>query len=131
VRILGSKARTFEISNHHYGLVTVAGLASGERHEYTVELDDDTVWPDPSAGYPPSAIATLSEGGPDRLIFGSCRLAYPHLQPFTLTPWQHDVGRGVDALADFGEHLRQLPSDQRPDLIPRLGDQVYSDELPP
>jgi hypothetical protein len=130
VRILGSKARTFEISNHHYGLVTVEGLASGERYEYTVELDGDTVWPDPSAEYPRSAIATLSDGGPVRLIFGSCRLAYPHSQPFTLAPQQHDVGRGVDALTAFGEHLRHLPPDQRPDLILHLGDQVYSDELP-
>jgi hypothetical protein len=130
VGILGSKARTFEISNHHYGLVTLAGLVSGERYEYTVELDGDAVWPDPAAGYPPSSIATLREGRPVRLIFGSCRLAYPHTRPFTLAPHQHEVGRGVDALTAFGEQLRHLPPDQRPDLILHLGDQVYSDELP-
>jgi hypothetical protein len=130
VRILASKARTFEISNHHYALVTIVGLASGERYEYTVELDGDTVWPEPGSGYPPSAIATLRERGPIRLIFGSCRLAYPHSRPFTLTPRQHEAGRGVDALTAFGEQLRHLPPDQRPDLILHLGDQVYSDELP-
>jgi PhoD-like phosphatase len=129
VGILGSKARTFEISNHHYGLVTVAGLASGERYEYTVELDGDTVWPDPGSSYPPSAIATLREGGPVRLIFGSCRLASPPSQPSGVAA-QHEVGRGVDALTAFAEHLRHLPPDQRPDLILHLGDQVYCDELP-
>jgi hypothetical protein len=130
VRILGSKARTFEISNHHYALVTIAGLASGESYEYTVELDGETVWPEPGSGYPPSAIATLRERGPIRLIFGSCRLAAPHSRPFTLAPHQHEAGRGVDALTAFGEQLRHLPPDQRPDLILHLGDQVYSDELP-
>ena len=130
VRVLGHSARTFEISNHHYALVTVSGLAPGERYEYTVELDGDSVWPEPGSSYPPSAIATLKERGPIRLIFGSCRLAYPHSRPFTLAPHDHEAGRGVDALTAFGEHLRHLPADQLPDLIVHLGDQVYSDHLP-
>jgi len=130
VGVLGCRARTFAVAGHHYALVRLGGLAPGTTTEYRVELDGDVVWPEPRSGYPPSAIRTLTGSGPIRVLFGSCRLARPHTPPYTLMPDQHDEGRGVDALAALGEHLRRAGPDELPDLILHLGDQVYSDEPP-
>jgi hypothetical protein len=130
VAVLGCRARTFTVAGHHYALVRLDGLAPGTSREYRVELDREVVWPQPGSGYPPSVIRTLAGSGPVRVLFGSCRLARPHTPPYTLTPDQHDEGRGVDALAALAERLRRGGPDDLPDLLLHLGDQVYSDEPP-
>src|SRR5438445_1169045 len=116
VDVLGRRANTFAVCGHHYALVRIGGLAPGTIHPYRVELDGETVWPEPGSGYPPCVIRTLSDGAPVRLLFGSCRLARPHAAPHTLTPDEHDEGRGTDALVAMAEHLRGGAPDELPDL---------------
>jgi hypothetical protein len=130
VEVLGHRARTFHIAGHHYALVRIAGLASGASHPYDVRLDGDVAWPEPESGYPPSAIRTLTAAGPVRLVFGSCRVARPHTPPHTLSPDEHDEGRGGDALTALAERLRHGSPEALPDVILHLGDQVYSDAPP-
>src|SRR5688500_15459153 len=67
------EAPTFVVHDHHYALVCVEGLERGRRHPYTVELDDQRVWPEPGSGLPPSVIPTLDHAKPLRLAYGSCR----------------------------------------------------------
>ena len=90
--------RTFEVEGHHYAIVRVSGLPEEAATPYEVALDGDVVWPEPDSPFPPSALRTHSARGPARIVFGSCRTAYPHDQPFTLHPDDHDYGREVDAL---------------------------------
>jgi len=130
VDVLGCRAPTFSVCGHHYALVRVSGLAPGTAHPYRVALDGEVVWPEPDAGYPPSVVRTHTPGAPARLVFGSCRLAWPHTPPYTLAPYRHGSGRGVDALVALAEGLRHRPHDELPDLVLHLGDQVYSDAPP-
>jgi hypothetical protein len=131
VTVLGCTVPTFEILGHHYGLVVVTGLAPGSRHEYTVEVDGERVWPEPDSPYPASCIRTVRPGGTVRILFGSCRLVAPHLPPHTLHPDRHELGRGVDALTAMAEMLRTAAPAELPHLVVHGGDQVYSDELSP
>src|SRR5215207_1392969 len=98
VEILGRRARTFDVEGHHYALVVIDGLEPGSVSEYQVHLDGERRWPPPAGRFPPSVIRTLPEGGPLRLVFGSCRVAAPHVPPYTLSAKEHELGFGVDAL---------------------------------
>ncbi|MBO0682068.1 MAG: alkaline phosphatase D family protein, partial [Candidatus Dormibacteraeota bacterium] len=131
VTVLGCTVRTFEILGHHYGLVLVTDLAPGSRQVYSVDLDGQCAWPLPDSPFPPSCIRTVTPGDPVRILFGSCRVAAPHLPPHTLHPDRHELGRGVDALTAMAEMLRTAGPDGLPHLIVHGGDQVYSDDLSP
>src|SRR5436305_1389086 len=47
VEVLRTRARTFEIAGHHFGLVVLEDLEPGTVTEYAVALDGDRVWPQP------------------------------------------------------------------------------------
>jgi hypothetical protein len=111
--VLDATARTFTAHGHHYALVQIEGLAPGSDTEYEVALDGDTVWPEP--GCPPSRIRMPAPGRPQRITFGSCRVA----------PGA-DATHGPDAL---GAYARRLAGGHDwPDLLLMVGDQVYADE---
>ena len=122
-----ASARTFAAHGHHYALVDVTGLAPGSKTAYTVDVDEERVWPQPDSEYPPSVIATLEPGKPLRMAFGSCRVSLAHDKAGT-------DRHGVDALRSYSLHMAGVttgaaPEDQRwPDLVLFLGDQVYADE---
>ena len=123
--------RTFHVEGHHYALVRVSGLPEDAATPYTVHLDGDQVWPEPDTPFPPSTLRTHGSSGRARIVFGSCRTAYPHEPPYTLTPDDHDCGREVDALRAIA--LRMAASDpaEWPHTVLLLGDQVYADEVSP
>ena len=123
--------RTFVVEGHHYAIVRVSGLPEESATPYEVTLDGERVWPEPDSPFPPSALRTHSADGPARVVFGSCRTAYPHDLPFTLHPDDHDYGREVDALRAIA--LRMAASDpaEWPHTVLLLGDQVYADEVSP
>ena len=121
VKILDTEESTFEVSGHHYALLRVDGLVEGSATEYTVALDGELVWPMPDRTEPPSRIRTLQPDRPQRIAFGSCRVA------------SHDTvpGRrryGVDALDAYAARTAGHPDDGWPDLLLMLGDQVYADD---
>ena len=114
-------ARTFAAHGHHYALVHVDELAPGTVTPYTVDIDDEEVWPPANWRFPASAITTLTPGAPMRIGFGSCRTSVPH-----------DAGgnhsHGVDALRTFAVQMAARPGRfSWPDLVLFLGDQVYAD----
>ena len=113
-------AATFRVEGHHYALVLVTGLESGEEHEYTVTVDDEVVWPSADSPFPPSSIRTLVSDRPARLAFGSCRTSVPH-------DVEHHRSHGIDALRTFALSLAKGDA-RRPDVLALLGDQVYADE---
>jgi hypothetical protein len=121
VRVLDAEESTFEVSGHHYALVCVGGLSPGTVIEYTVELDGEQAWPEPGGPDPPSRVRTLHPGRPQRIAFGSCRVASP----------RSEVGRRqfeVDALEAYAVRMAEHPDDGWPDLLLMLGDQVYADK---
>src|SRR3954447_4234929 len=80
VRILGEATRTFCVAGHHYALVEISGLEPDTTTPYEVHLDGTKVWPEsagPLADWPPSVIRLERSDRPFRLMFGSCRVAYP------------------------------------------------------
>ncbi len=121
VKILHVEETTFEVAGHHYALIQVGGLAEGTFTEYTVELDGEQVWPASDSTAPPSRIGTLKPDRPQRIAFGSCRVASQHsvdsLRRF-----------GVDALEAYSVRTAGHPDDGWPDLLLMLGDQVYADD---
>ena len=127
VRVDGSSwsARTFRVHGHHYALVVVDGLAPGSVSPYSVEVDDDAVWPPTGAAegadYPRSVIATLEPGKPLRMAFGSCRTSVDHGAGGNAT-------HGVDALRSLALRMATDDTARWPDLVLFLGDQVYADE---
>ncbi len=135
VEVLGHGARTFHVAGHHYALVLVDGLAPGSTSEYTVTVNGGTVWPPPDTGLPPSVIRTSAPAAPGRqrlrLAFGSCRMTLPHEPPYTLPRTTSLRGRGVDALRALALRLAVSPSEDLPDLLLLLGDQIYADAIPP
>jgi hypothetical protein len=131
VSILSARAPTFRVRGRHYSLVYVKGLAPGTRHDYTVELDGQRVWPDPGSSMPPPSIRTPKAGERHRLIFGSCRVGYPHEPPYDLTKDESPLGREVDALRAYALRMRDLPHEEWPHLLLMMGDQVYADEVSP
>lgn len=121
-----ASAATFGVHGHHYALIELDGLAPGTRTPYTVLVDDETVWPEPTSPFPPSVIPTLDDS-PLRMAFGSCRVSVPHDAAGT-------EAFGVDALRAFALHLARGRAEKDdlsawPDLVLFLGDQVYADEI--
>ena len=121
VKILDNEEITFEVSGHHYALIQVNGLEPGSDTEYTVQLDGEQVWPVPGSTDPPSRIRTLHPDRPQRIAFGSCRVASQR----SVTGLRR---YGVDALAAYAVRTAGHPDDGWPDLLLMLGDQVYADD---
>ncbi|GAB6897339.1 alkaline phosphatase D family protein [Kineosporia succinea] len=140
VSVLGSSQKTFEVSGHHYALVQVTGLDPAQSMSYDVCLDGERVWPpvrdseqsgsggvspgspDGAPGVlPPSRIRTLEAGRPQRIAYGSCRVA-------TQRTVKGRRKYGVDALEAYAVRIANDPDDGWPDLMVMLGDQVYADE---
>jgi hypothetical protein len=126
-----ARGRTFAVEGHHYAIVCASGLPEEAATPYEVALDGERVWPEPDSPFPPSVLRTHSARGPARIVFGSCRTAYPHEPPYTLHPDEDDCGRQVDALRATA--LRMAASDPAgwPHTVLLLGDQVYADEVSP
>jgi hypothetical protein len=132
VEVLGRRDRTFRIEGHHYGLVCIRDLEPGSSHEYELSLDGERAWPPSGSGFPPSRLRTIDPRGPQRFVFGSCRVAVPHHPPFTLTKDEDpEHGREIDALYALAIRMRELPPEEWPHLLLMLGDQVYADEDAP
>ncbi len=112
-------ARTFTVKGHHYALVVVDGLEPGSDEEYAVQLGDAVVWPVADSDLPASRLRTIDPDRPTRLLFGSCRTAVPH-------DADGNASNGVDALRSLGLALAD-GSEEWPDLVAFLGDQVYAD----
>ncbi len=131
VEVLGTAVTTFGVAGHHFALVDAGGLEPGTVNEYEVRLDGRRVWPPDEFEFPASRFRTYPNDGPVRVAFGSCRVAPPHREPYTLTKDEDDRGREIDALRTLALGLYDQPFDDWPDLIVHLGDQVYADEVPP
>jgi hypothetical protein len=131
VEVLGHRAPTFAVEDHHYALVTVTGLERGGAATYEVSLDGRRVWPEEDSPFPGSAIRTLDPERPIEFAFGSCRVSAPHVPPHSLSQREDPRGHGVDALYALARRMLVDPSDRWPHLLLLLGDQVYADDLPP
>ncbi|NNE12157.1 MAG: alkaline phosphatase family protein [Ilumatobacter sp.] len=131
VRVLDATTTTFEVGGHHYALVIIEGLRPASITPYQVHLDDRRVWPPADSRFPPSVVRTSGHDRPVGLLFGSCRAAAPHEEPYILTPDEHEDGLGVDALRAHGRRLIDQPPESWPDALVLIGDQVYADELSP
>ncbi len=127
-----ASARTFVVHGHHYALVELDGLEPGSTDTYTVSVDGQQVWPEPGSPFPEPVIATLEDGRPLSMAFGSCRTSVGHDEAGNKT-------HGVDALRAWALRLADqvdpadaddpdLAPDRLPDLMLFLGDQVYADE---
>ena len=127
VEVLGHRRRTFCVAGHHYALVHVRGLEPGSETEYEVRLDGRRVWPVDR----PSTICTWEKGRPVRIVFGSCRTAYPQHPPYTLSKDEHPHGREADALRALAMRMAKREPRERPDALLMLGDQIYADEVAP
>ncbi len=128
VEVLGHTAKTFHVGGHHYALVVVEGLE--EPTPYEVALDGERAWP-LDDGWPPSRIRPIRRDAPIDVVFGSCRVAYPHEPPYTLPKDEDDRGREVDALRALALKLRDQPPESWPGALVMLGDQIYADEVEP
>ena len=132
VEVLGRRDRTFCVEGHHYALVCLDGLEPGSSYEYEVKLDGERVWPPAESGFPPSRLRTLERDAPLRIVFGSCRVAVPHIPPYTLTKDEDpEHGREIDALYALAIRMKEQPTEEWPDLLLMIGDQVYADEDAP
>jgi hypothetical protein len=131
VEILGSSTRTFEVEGHHYALIRHGELEPDSVHPYEVRLDGEQRWPEPDSDLPAPAVRTLKPGGPATIVFGSCRVALPHEEPYTCSKDEDERGREFDALHVFAGELLRREAETWPDLLLLLGDQVYVDEGSP
>lgn len=131
VEVLGHRERTFGFDGHHYALVRIEGLEPGGFYEYGVALDGEPRWPLRDGDPPPSAIRTVSPGKPLDVCFGSCRVAVPHGEPYTLSKDEHPDGHELDALYVLAIQMARSDRDKWPELLFLLGDQVYVDEGSP
>jgi hypothetical protein len=131
VAVLSARTPTFCVRGRHYAILYLKGLTPGTRYEYTVTLDGEEVWPDPGSAMPRPSIRTPKEGEKHRMIFGSCRVGYPHEPPYNLTKDESPLGREVDALRAYALRMRELPEEEWPHLLLMIGDQVYADEVSP
>jgi hypothetical protein len=131
VEVLGSTEPTFSVEGHHFALVRLEDLEPGGFYEYEVKLDGETRWPEAGSDQPPSAIRTMGRDKPLDICFGSCRIALPHTEPYTLTKDRHDDGREFDALRVVANQMTRDDRDKWPELLFLLGDQVYVDDGSP
>ncbi|MCW2989748.1 MAG: hypothetical protein JWM73_342 [Solirubrobacterales bacterium] len=132
VEILGAAEHTFCVYGRHYALVCVEGLAPDSATPYEVRLDGRRVWPRADYAFPPSLIRTIGDDRERlRISFGSCRVAVPHVTPWTLTKDTDEHGREVDALYALARRMRETDPATWPDQILLIGDQVYADEDAP
>jgi hypothetical protein len=131
VEILGHRSETFQVNGRHYAIVAIGGLAPGSCVDYDVQLDGIRRWPEVDGDWPPSRIRTLPRAGPIELVFGSCRVTRPHRPPYTLSPDEHALGAGVDALYALALRMRGQDVDRWPHMLLLIGDQVYADEVSP
>ncbi|HKG02845.1 MAG TPA: alkaline phosphatase D family protein [Conexibacter sp.] len=129
VEILGRRERTWCVGGLHFALVAIKGLTPRTEHPYEVRLDGEQAWPPVDSPFPASTVRLLDPQAPQRISFGSCRIARPHEPPFVLRRNVHPEGHGVDALRALA--LRATDPDARPDLLLMLGDQIYADEPSP
>ena len=67
-------------------------------------------WPRAGSEFPPSAIRTIHPERPLKIVFGSCRVAVPHEEPWNLSPDEDERGREVDAL--YALALRMMEDDR-------------------
>ena len=130
VEVLGTREPTFCVCDHHYALVCCGGLERGAWYEYEVKLDGERAWP-LDDGFPASAFRTYPKDGPLEVVFGSCRLAAPHVPPYSLRKDEDSRGREIDALYTLAQRMRNQPREKWPDVLLMLGDQVYADEISP
>jgi hypothetical protein len=115
VEVLGARATTFGICGHHYALVCIEGLEPEHEYPYEVRLDGHVAWPDAdAAAFPPSAIRTRGGEQPLRIAFGSCRVAFPHVRPWSLKKDDSSRGREVDALFALALRMRQQDPERWP-----------------
>jgi hypothetical protein len=131
VEILGHRAQTFCAGSHHYAVVVVPGLEPGGSVEYEVRLDGELCWPPPSSEFPASRIRTLSQEGPFKIAWGSCRVTAPHEPPYTLDVEEDERGSGVDALYVLSRRMRDQDPSEWPQMLLMIGDQIYADEVSP
>jgi phosphodiesterase/alkaline phosphatase D-like protein len=124
-------SRTFSVEGHHYALIRITDLKAGSSHEYAVTLDGARVWPQEGDPFPPPVIRTIAPDGKLTLAFGSCRVSVPHEKPYTLNKSEDRRGHGWDALYALALRMRDQPSEEWPDALLLLGDQVYADEVSP
>src|SRR5205823_7053277 len=129
--VLGHRTSTFAVYGHHYAIVCLDDLESGETYEYEVRLDGEVAWPKPGSELPPSRIRTYRPEGPFDISFGSCRVALPHEPPYTLCADQDPRGKEADALYALAQEMLRNPQERWPHLLLLLGDQVYADEGAP
>jgi hypothetical protein len=131
VEVLGRTEPTFCVEGHHFALVRVEDLEPAGFYEYEVKLDGEVRWPDAASELPPSAIRTMGRDKPLDICFGSCRIALPHTEPYTLTKDRHEEGREFDALRVVATEMSRDDRDKWPELLFLLGDQVYVDDGSP
>ncbi len=131
VDVLGHRSETFQVNGRHYAVVAIGGLQPGSCVDYEVLLDGVRCWPQARGGWPGSSIRTLPQDGPLEIVFGSCRVSRPDSPPYTLSPDDHELGVGVDALCALAMRMRGQDPGRWPHLLLLLGDQVYADEVPP
>jgi hypothetical protein len=131
VKVLDATAPTFEVAGHHYAIVCLTGLKPGEHYEYEVELDGKRAWPKEGSEFPPSVISTLEPNGKNDIVFASCRVSYPHEEPWTLRKDEDDRGREIDSLYVLALQMLEDDRSDFPEAILMLGDQIYADEVSP
>jgi hypothetical protein len=131
VEVLGRRERTFCVEAHHYAIVPFTGLEPGRSYPYEVRLDGELRWPAPDSDMPPSAIRTIDPDTRIRIVFGSCRVAVPHREPWNLSRDEHECGREVDALYALALRMQEHDPAEWPHLLLCVGDQVYVDEDSP
>jgi hypothetical protein len=129
------RSRTFSVEGHHYALIRVEDLEPGSSNEYSVVLDGERVWPEAGYEFPAPVIRTMAQDDRLTLVFGSCRVSFPHEPPYTLKRGVIKRG-GVsgqrferDALYAFALRMRREPQEKWPDALLLLGDQIYADEV--
>src|SRR5689334_3918895 len=132
VEVLGVKERTWCVHGRHYAVVAIEDLEPDSTTPYEVRLDGEHVWPRPDFAFPPSVIRTIGDDRENlRIAFGSCRVAVPHVPPWTLTKDDDEHGREVDALYVLALRMRDTDPHLWPDQLLMMGDQVYADEDAP
>ncbi len=124
VEILGHREHTWTVQGHHYALVLVEGLDPGSATAYDVRLDGDGVWPESDDTRPPPHIRTYEPGAAVQIAFGSCRYARSDATA-------DDDRFDADALDCYARRVAELPTEQWPEALILLGDQVYADETSP